>query len=331
MNHIGTQSYETARLILRPFKESDGEAVYRNWASDAAVTKHLTWKPHASVAVSTQFVKDCIDQYTSPCYYQWAIELKSIHEVIGSITVVHCDEALSSMELGWALGSAYWGNGYMPEAAEKVVSVLLGEVGVNCVYGLHDVNNPTSGRVMQKIGMKFEGILRQSGKTNQGIVDNARYSILKDEWQATKQQDPVKTIWHELYAAARKMQNPRTVSPFIEAGGVAAALLTKQGNVYVGVCIDTASTLGMCAERNAIANMLTHGESQIDKVVAIMPDGRVGAPCGACREYMMQLDKDSGEIEILLDLESLKTVKLKELMPAWWGAERFLAQNSNCD
>ena len=73
MNHIGTQSYETARLILRPFKESDGEAVYRNWASDAAVTKHLTWKPHASVAVSTQFVKDCIDQYTSPCYYQWAI------------------------------------------------------------------------------------------------------------------------------------------------------------------------------------------------------------------------------------------------------------------
>lgn len=130
-------------------------------------------------------------------------------------------------------------------------------------------------------------------------------------------------IWEKLYNAARKVQNARTISPFIEAGGVAAALLTKSGNIYVGVCIDTACTLGMCAERNAIANMITNGESKIDKVVAIVPNGKVGSPCGACREYMMQLDKDSGEIEILVDYESRKTVRLKELLPDWWGKERF--------
>jgi cytidine deaminase len=130
-------------------------------------------------------------------------------------------------------------------------------------------------------------------------------------------------IWNELYERALKVQNGRVISPFIEAGGVAAAILTKSGNIYVGVCIDTASTLGMCAERNAIANMITNGESQIDKVVAVMPDGRVGSPCGACREYMMQLGKDSGEIEILLDLETKKTVRLKELIPDWWGKDRF--------
>lgn len=130
-------------------------------------------------------------------------------------------------------------------------------------------------------------------------------------------------IWNELYNAALKVQNERTVSPFIEAGGVAAAILTKKGNIYVGVCIDTASTLGMCAERNAIANMITNGESQIDKVVAVMEDGRVGSPCGACREYMMQLDKESGEIEILTNLKEMKTVRLKELIPDWWGRERF--------
>lgn len=130
-------------------------------------------------------------------------------------------------------------------------------------------------------------------------------------------------IWNTLYDAAVKVQNSRTISPFIEAGGVAAALLTKQGNLYVGVCIDTASTLGMCAERNAIANMITNGESQIDKIVAVMPDGNVGPPCGACREYMMQLDKNSGDIEILLDLETRKTVTLKELIPHWWGSKRF--------
>ncbi len=130
-------------------------------------------------------------------------------------------------------------------------------------------------------------------------------------------------IWNELYEAARKVQNNRTISPFIDAGGVAAAILTKAGNIYVGVCIDTASTLGMCAERNAIANMITNGESQIDKVVAVMPDGKVGSPCGACREYMMQLDKDSGEIEILLDLDTQQTIQLKELIPNWWGTKRF--------
>lgn len=130
-------------------------------------------------------------------------------------------------------------------------------------------------------------------------------------------------MWNELYRAARNVQNNRMVSPFIEAGGVAAAILTKQGNIYVGVCIDTACTLGMCAERNAIANMITNGESQIDKVVAIMSDGRVGLPCGACREFMMQLDKDSGDIEILLDLATEKTVRLRELIPDWWGYDRF--------
>lgn len=130
-------------------------------------------------------------------------------------------------------------------------------------------------------------------------------------------------IWDKLYNEARRVQNDRVISPFIEAGGVSAALITKAGNIYVGVCIDTASTLGMCAERNAIANMITNGESQIDKIVAIMPDGKVGSPCGACREYMMQLDKDSGEIEILLDVESKKTICLKELIPDWWGYDRF--------
>ena len=130
-------------------------------------------------------------------------------------------------------------------------------------------------------------------------------------------------MWKKLYNAAIQVQNDRTISPFIDAGGVATAILTKKGNIYVGVCIDTASTLGMCAERNAIANMITNGESQIYKVVAVMPDGKVGSPCGACREFMMQLDKGSGEIEILLDLDTQKTVKLKELIPDWWGMDRF--------
>lgn len=130
-------------------------------------------------------------------------------------------------------------------------------------------------------------------------------------------------IWKHLFEAAKVVQNGRTLSPFIDAGGVAAAILTKSGNIYVGVCIDTASSLGMCAERNAIANMITHGESQISKVVAIMPNGKVGPPCGACCEFMMQLDRHSGDIEILMDDKTHKIIALKELVPNWWGYDRF--------
>lgn len=130
-------------------------------------------------------------------------------------------------------------------------------------------------------------------------------------------------IWDELYKKALAVQNYRTISPFISAGEVSSAILTKSGNIYVGVCIDTACTLGMCAERNAIANMITNGEIKIDKLVAILPNGKVGSPCGACREYLMQLDKDSKDIEILMDYDTKKTITLGELIPDWWGTAEF--------
>lgn len=132
-----------------------------------------------------------------------------------------------------------------------------------------------------------------------------------------------KITWLELYNKVNEVLKPRAISPFIDAGGVASAILTNNGNIYLGVCINTACTLGMCAERNAIANMITNGESKIEKLVCVMKDGKVGSPCGACREYLMQLDKESGNIEILTDLKNNITVKLKELVPDWWGEDRF--------
>ena len=130
-------------------------------------------------------------------------------------------------------------------------------------------------------------------------------------------------IWNEMYNRAKQVQNSRTISPFIDAGGVAAAILTANSNIFVGVCIDTCSSLGMCAERNAIANMITNGESKITKVLAIMPNGKVGPPCGACRELMMQLSKDSKDIDILMDYDTLETVKLGDLCPNWWTDSSF--------
>jgi len=126
-------------------------------------------------------------------------------------------------------------------------------------------------------------------------------------------------IWNEMYQAAKAVQNERKVSEYIDAGGVAAAVLSSSGRIYTGVCIDTCSTLGICAERNAIFNMITSGEQEIEKVLAIMPDGKSGAPCGACRELMVQLMPHSYQkIEILLDYDTEKITTLGELTPEWW-------------
>ncbi len=129
----------------------------------------------------------------------------------------------------------------------------------------------------------------------------------------------MESIWSELYNAAKAVQNDRKISEYVEAGGVAAAILSGSGRIYTGVCVDTCSTLGICAERNAIFNMLTNGEQRIEKVLAIMPDGRTGAPCGACRELMTQLmPEDYRNVEIMLDYDSGRVVTLGELTPEWW-------------
>ena len=126
-------------------------------------------------------------------------------------------------------------------------------------------------------------------------------------------------IWNELYEAAKRVQNEREISDYIDAGGVAAAVLSSSGTIYTGVCIDTCSTLGICAERNAIFNMITNGENIIQKVIAIMPDGKTGAPCGACRELMVQLMPDAyQDIEIMIDYNMGKVVTLGTLTPEWW-------------
>ena len=129
--------------------------------------------------------------------------------------------------------------------------------------------------------------------------------------------------WDFLVTTAKTKLLPRNVSPFVEAGGVAAALLTEAGNVYAGVCIDTACSLGMCAERNAAASMITNGERRVVKLVCLMGNGSPGMLCGACCEFLMQLDPQNRDIEILVSYPDVHTVKLGDLMPSWWGAERF--------
>ena len=126
-------------------------------------------------------------------------------------------------------------------------------------------------------------------------------------------------VWNELYDAAKAVLKPRDVSRFIEAGGVAAAIESASGKIYAGVCVDSACTLGICAERNAIFNMITNGEDAMKRVIAINWDGKAMPPCGACRELMSQLMPENYKIiEVMMDYENGRIVTLGDLTPEWW-------------
>lgn len=181
MEHKGTVRLETGRLILRPFRKGDGQAMYENWASDPEVTRYLTWPTHTSAEVSENYVEFCVSQYEDPHTYQWGIVLKETGELIGNISSVGENEVTLCMEIGWVIGRKWWGQGIMPEAAAAVLDFLFNEVKANRIMAGHDSNNPKSGRVMQKIGMRYEGRQRKAGRNNQGLVDMDIYAILKED------------------------------------------------------------------------------------------------------------------------------------------------------
>ncbi len=120
----------------------------------------------------------------------------------------------------------------------------------------------------------------------------------------------------ELYKEAKKVTGERILSPYAETGSVGAALLTQQGNIFTGVCIDTACSMGFCAEHAAAATMITSGENRVIKIVAVGEDGTIMLPCGRCREFIRQLHSDNLLAEVLI--APGKVVLLKDLLPFVW-------------
>jgi cytidine deaminase len=122
----------------------------------------------------------------------------------------------------------------------------------------------------------------------------------------------------ELYQRAKAVLNPRRLSDEAEAGGVGAALLSESGRVYTGVCIDTSSSMGFCAEHAAAAALVTAGEGRVLKMVAVNWDGKILPPCGRCREFISQLHPDNLDAEVIV--AEGKIVFLRELLPYDWRA-----------
>lgn len=300
--------FTTERLILRRFEESDAENVFE-YAKDPAVGPIAGWPPHKSVGESLDVIRNVFS--AAECY---AVCLKEDGKAIGAIELKlngHTDmtDRDDECELGYWLGRPFWGQGIMPEAAREMLRHAFEDLGMQNVWcGYYD-GNIKSKRVQEKCGFRYQWTTKDVDVPLMHEKRTGHVNLMtKDSW-----------LWSRLYESAKSVQNERKISEYVEAGGVAAAILSASGRIYTGVCVDTCSSLGICAERNAIFNMLTNGEQEIRKVLAVMPDGKNGAPCGACRELMVQLmPKTYRDIEIMLDRESEQVITLGELTPNWW-------------
>lgn len=180
LQHKGTQTIETSRLILRKAKIEDAEAMFCNWANDPEVTKFLTWPTHGTIEITEKVLASWVDSYQRDDYYQWMIVLKETEEPIGSIMASTVGRAQSA-HIGYCIGKAWWYQGIMSEALQAVMDFLFDTVGHHRVEAMYDSNNPNSGKVMVKCGMKFEGTLRQADRNNQGICDACYYGLLASE------------------------------------------------------------------------------------------------------------------------------------------------------
>lgn len=183
MNDLGTTTLETERLILRKITKTDAKQAFNNWTNDSETARYVTWEPHGTLENTEKLFELWENQYSEPYTYRWVVEVKELNQIIGTIDVVHKSISQKTAEIGYCYGSKYWGNGYGTEALTKVIDYLLNEVGFDLIEARHLIDNPASGRVMEKAGMKYETTLRKRfiNKITNERTDAKVYSIIRGD------------------------------------------------------------------------------------------------------------------------------------------------------
>ena len=186
LKFFGTPTLETERLILRKLEISDAQDVFE-YAKHPEVARYLTWEAHKSVEDAKGFINWAIEKYKKDESGEWGIELKENGRIIGAMGFVHLDLQNSCGEIGYALSKEYWGMGVMTEAVSRLIRFGFQEMKLNRIEAVHFYGNEASGKVMQKAGMSFEGLLRQKMFVKGKFWDVKQYAIIKEEWILKKE------------------------------------------------------------------------------------------------------------------------------------------------
>ena len=187
MNQIGTKTIETERLILRKYTLDDIQSMFDNWASDPEVSKYVGWDVHDTIDVTTEIITSWINKYENPLSFNWAVVLKDTNELVGSIEVIKVKEKDGFGEIGYCYSKKTWGQGIGTEALRAVLNYVFNEADFRIIEIRYLENNPASGKVMEKAGLKYETKLRDRTVDKNGLINDILiYSITKDEWSDLK-------------------------------------------------------------------------------------------------------------------------------------------------
>lgn len=183
INYLGTPKIETDRLILRRFDLTDAQSVFDHWLSDERVTDNRMKGAHKTISETIERVAKIVRAYGSQEYCYWAIELKVSGELIGEIDLYNFDNATGNCEVSYSLGYKWWNQGYGTEALRAVVEFGFRYMNIHKISAAHNIDNPTSGRIMSKVGMEQEGIIRHMIRNAKGqYKDCAVYGILQEDY-----------------------------------------------------------------------------------------------------------------------------------------------------
>lgn len=176
-------SLETDRLLLRKMRLDDAGDLFE-YASDPEVARYTTWEAHKTIEVSRTVLSHWMDLYSSSQVAPWGVEHKRDRKLIGTCGFVYWSLRSARAEIGYALSRKYWGRGYTTEAVRAVIAFGYNTMELNRIEARCDPLNVASARVLEKVGMKFEGVLRQQLVAKGVYVDRKMYSILRAEWAA---------------------------------------------------------------------------------------------------------------------------------------------------
>lgn len=177
--------FETDRLLLRKLTLEDAEDIF-SYASNDEVTKYVTWNTHKTLDDSIDYVKFALGQYENESLAPWGIELKETGKIIGTIDFVSRQTAHNTAEIGYAMSQDYWGKGIMTEAAKALVEFGFNKMELARIQAKCFVENIGSQRVMEKIGMSYEGTLRKSFFFKDKQWDLKVYSIVREDFDNGK-------------------------------------------------------------------------------------------------------------------------------------------------
>jgi len=173
---------ETPRLLLRKMRLRDASDVFA-YASDPQVARYVLWDAHQSIRDTRGYIRSMRRQYRLGLPASWAVVLKENNTVIGSIGYMWLSPENRSAEVGYSFSREYWNRGLATEALGAVLQSAFQQLGLHRVEAQHDLRNPASGRVMQKCGMRQEGVLRSRIYNKGEYVDIALWAILREDVQ----------------------------------------------------------------------------------------------------------------------------------------------------